>query len=72
MPVVVLACDVLQDMIEDLLPQGTAEQVVFFDFGLHAVPHKLKSTLQQAVDSVETPLNSFCNLSSWRNNQCPL
>ena len=54
-PVVVLACDVLQTMIENLLPAHVAEQVTFFDFGLHAVPKKMRVTLQEAIDSIEIP-----------------
>ncbi len=51
-PIVVLACDVLQDMVEQSLPPELATQVTFFDFGLHAIPKKMQLTLQEAIDSI--------------------
>lgn len=54
-PVVVIACQVLQSMLEQLLPEGLASQVTFMDYGLHRVPGKMTWTLQDAIDSVEEP-----------------
>lgn len=55
LPVVVIACRVLQSMLEQLLPPGLASQVTFMDYGLHRVPSKLTWTLQDAIDSIEQP-----------------
>ncbi len=54
-PVVVIACQVLQNMLEELLPENLAEQISFMDYGLHRTPGKMTWTLQEAIDSVETP-----------------
>lgn len=55
LPVVIMSCLVLQNMLERLLPADLAEQVTFFDYGLHRLPEKLTWTLQEAVDSIEQP-----------------
>jgi hypothetical protein len=55
LPVVVIACQVLQDMLERLLPRDLARQVTFMDYGLHRVPAKMTWTLQDAIDSIEEP-----------------
>ncbi len=55
LPVVVIACLVLQDLLERLLPDDLAEQITFLDYGLHRVPSKLTWTLQDAIDSIERP-----------------
>jgi hypothetical protein len=54
-PIVIMACQVLQDMLEQLLPDDLAEQITFFDYGLHRVPANLTVTLQQAIDEVLVP-----------------
>ena len=54
-PVVVIACQVLQNMLEQLLPENLAEQISFMDYGLHRTPSKMTWTLQEAIDSLETP-----------------
>jgi hypothetical protein len=54
-PVVVLACQVLQDMLTRLLPEGLAEQVTYMDYGLHRVPGKMTPALQEVLDSIEEP-----------------
>lgn len=55
LPVVVIACQVLQSMLERLLPKDLASQVTFMDYGLHRLPNKMTWTLQEAVDSIEEP-----------------
>jgi len=55
LPVVVIACQVLQSMLEQLLPQDLAKQVTFMDYGLHRVPSKMTWTLQDTIDSIEEP-----------------
>lgn len=54
-PVVIIACDVLQDMLVNLLPDGLADEVTFFDFAMHVTPRKMAQTLQDAIDSIEEP-----------------
>jgi hypothetical protein len=55
LPVVVIACQVLQSILEQLLPDNLANQVTFLDYGLHRVPSKMTWTLQDAVDSIDEP-----------------
>ena len=55
LPVVVIACQVLQSMLEQLLPDDLANQVTFMDYGLHRVPSKMTWTLQDAMDSIDEP-----------------
>ena len=55
LPVVVIACQVLQSILEQLLPDDLANQVTFLDYGLHRVPSKMTWTLQDAVDSIDEP-----------------
>ena len=55
LPVVVIACQVLQSMLEQLLPDDLAAQVTFMDYGLHRVPNKMTRNLQDAIDSVDEP-----------------
>lgn len=54
-PVVVIACRVLQSMMEPLLPPGLANQVTFLDYGLHRVPGRMTSAVQEALDSIAQP-----------------
>jgi hypothetical protein len=54
-PIVVIACQVLQDLLEQLLPPGLAGQVTFLDYGLHRLPGKMTITLQQAIDDIARP-----------------
>lgn len=55
LPVVILACQVMESMLEDLLPEGLASEVTYFDYGLHRLPSKMTWTLQDAIDSIEQP-----------------
>jgi hypothetical protein len=54
-PIVVLSCQVFQHWLENLLPDGLSSSITFFDYGLHAVPKKLRQTIQDAIDSLEQP-----------------
>ena len=54
-PIVILACQVFQHWLEQLLPDGLSANITFFDYGLHIVPKKLRQTIQQAIDSIEQP-----------------
>jgi hypothetical protein len=55
LPVVILACQVMESMLEGLLPEGLAGEITYFDYGLHRLPQKMTLTLQDAIDSIEQP-----------------
>ncbi len=55
LPIVVIACQVFQSLLEKLIPEDMAEQISFLDYGLHRVPDKLTWAVQDAIDSIETP-----------------
>ena len=55
MPVVVISCQVLQDVLKRLLPEGLAREVIYMDYGLHQVPSRMSGTLQETIDSFEQP-----------------
>lgn len=55
LPVVILACKVMESMLEGLIPDGLASEVTYFDYGLHRAPNKMTWTLQEAIDSIEQP-----------------
>ncbi|MEW5958484.1 MAG: DUF1638 domain-containing protein [Chloroflexota bacterium] len=55
LPVVILACQVMESMLEGLLPEGLASEITYFDYGLHRLPNKMTWTLQEAIDSIEQP-----------------
>lgn len=55
LPVVIISCQVLQDMLARLLPEGLAREVISMDYGLHRVPNSMTRTLQEAIDSIEEP-----------------
>ncbi len=55
LPLVVIACQVFQSLIEKFLPEGMAQQVTFKDYGLHRVPSKLTWAVQEEIDKIEDP-----------------
>lgn len=55
LPVVIISCQVLQDMLARLLLEDLTREVIFMDYGLHRVPNKMTRTLQDAIDSIEEP-----------------
>ncbi|MGD8464587.1 MAG: DUF1638 domain-containing protein [Anaerolineae bacterium] len=52
---VVISCQVLQDLLVRLLPEGLAAEVTFMDYGLHRVPSQMTGTLQEHLDAIEEP-----------------
>ena len=54
-PIVVIACRVLQDLLQRLIPDGLAKQVIYTDYGLHRHTSRLNETVQDIVDSIEKP-----------------
>ena len=55
LPIVVIACQVFQSLVEDLIPEGLAERLTFLDYGLHRVPEKLTWSLQDTIKTVQEP-----------------
>lgn len=53
--VVILACQVMESMLEGLLPEDLVSEITYFDYGLHRLPNKMTFTLQEAIDSIEQP-----------------
>jgi hypothetical protein len=53
--VVIISCQVLQDLLERLLPEDLQGEVTFMDYGLHRVPSKMTLTLQEELDSIPKP-----------------
>ena len=53
--VAIIACQVLQDLLGELLPPDLAADVVLLDYGLHEVPARLASQLQETIDQIEDP-----------------
>ena len=54
-PVVVIACRILEDFFARLWPSGAAGEVTFMDYGLHRVPSRMTGTLQEMIDAIERP-----------------
>ena len=40
---------VLQDILTALLPEGLAQRVTYMDYGLHMVPRRMTTTLQETI-----------------------
>jgi len=55
LPVVIIACKVLQDVLERLLPKELTQNVQFMDYGLHRVPSKMTGTLQEVINAIQEP-----------------
>lgn len=55
LPIVIIACRVLEDMLARAMPSGLAERVMFMDYGLHRVPAKMATTLQETLDGIPQP-----------------
>jgi len=55
LPIVVIACKVLQDVLESLLPKHVTQTITFMDYGLHVAPSKMTTTLQEAIDDIAQP-----------------
>lgn len=54
-PVVIISCQVLQDLLGELIPRDLAADVIFLDYGLHEVPARLTSQLLETIDRIEEP-----------------
>ena len=54
-PTVIIACRVMQEHLQQLLPEGTA--VTYLEIILHNTPKKLAAALQQEIDAIAQPSN---------------
>ena len=54
-PVVIIACKVMQSMLEQLIPDQLLQRATFMDYGLHRVPAKMTQELQDAIDGLNDP-----------------
>jgi hypothetical protein len=54
-PTVIIACRVMQEHLQQLLPEGTA--VTYLEITLHNTPKKLAAALQQEIDAIAQPSN---------------
>lgn len=55
LPIVVIACQVFQDLLNRFLPSDLNGNVTFMDYGLHRTPSKLARALQESIDQIEQP-----------------
>ncbi len=55
LPVILLACAVFKNLLENMLPEELAAEVTFLDYGLHSIPKNLKVAMQEALDAIEEP-----------------
>jgi hypothetical protein len=71
-PIVVISCQVLQDLLVRLLPEELADQVIFMDYGLHRVPQRMTLTLQEAIDGIPSPSRILLGYGLCGNGLCGL
>lgn len=55
LPVVVIACQVFQDLLEQYLPEDLDANVTFMDYGLHSVPKNLAQSIQETINGIDEP-----------------
>ncbi len=55
LPIVFLACQVFQHLIQANLPASLAQSITYLDYGLHQVPRNLKNAIQEQLDSIDEP-----------------
>jgi hypothetical protein len=53
--IVLLSCQVLEDLLVDLMPDGLVDDVKYMDYGLHRVPTSMTPALQEVLDALEEP-----------------
>lgn len=54
LPVVIIACRVLESLIEELL-DNTRPRTIYMDYGLHRLPQTMPATLQAELDALPEP-----------------
>jgi hypothetical protein len=55
LPIVVIACQVFEDLLGRSLPEEMKSDITFLKYGLHRVPKKLTKAVQEAIDRIEQP-----------------
>jgi hypothetical protein len=55
LPIAIISCQVLQDLLPPLLPPSLAENVISMDYGLHRVPARMTGQLQETIDRIKEP-----------------
>ena len=55
LPIVLLACAVFRNLLENMLPDELAGNVTFLDYGLHSIPKNLKAAVQEEIDTIKEP-----------------
>jgi hypothetical protein len=55
LPVVLIACAVFKNLLENLLPEYLAVEMTFLENGLHAIIKKLNIAIQEALDAIKEP-----------------
>jgi hypothetical protein len=55
LPIVFLACQVFQHLIEAHMPASLVRSITFLDYGLHQVPRNLKNAIQEQIDGIDEP-----------------
>jgi hypothetical protein len=55
LPVIIIACRVLQDLFEALGFEDLSSEMKFMDYGLHRVPDKMTHALQAELDQIKQP-----------------
>lgn len=54
-PTVVLACRVFKDLFDRLVQDGSIQQFLYLEYGLHNVPRKLNEAVQEQLDALPEP-----------------
>jgi len=54
-PIVVIACQVFQDLFDRFARPGLIAKYIYLDFGLHSYPHKLNQAVQEALEGLPEP-----------------
>lgn len=55
LPIVVIACEIFEEMLKQHLPEEVTAQVTFLEYGLHRVPNKIANTVQMHLDKLQAP-----------------
>jgi len=55
LPIVIIACKVMQEMLERQVPADLDAEINIMDFGLHESPRKMTPVLQDRIDHINQP-----------------
>ena len=55
LPTVFIACRIFESLVASILPEDLFAQVTYLEYGLHAVPDRLKNAVQEEIDAVKQP-----------------